>query len=202
VIDDGASTTATTSAVLSLYGTGAYTMQLSNSSDFSSSTWIPYSTVLPWTLTSGDGIKTVTVNYRNVQGTAIGSASDTIDLVTGQVLGASTGSGASCGLYLYKYIKLGSANDPVEVKKLQTFLNQELGTHLTVTGYYGLLSYAAVQQFQLKYNQSVLAPWVPYGLPSATDPTGYVFKTTRRMINNIVCPPLNLPLPNLSSSVQ
>jgi peptidoglycan hydrolase-like protein with peptidoglycan-binding domain len=105
-------------------------------------------------------------------------------------------------LYLYKYIRLGADNDPVEVTKLQKFLNQNLGADLPVTGYYGLATYAAVQQFQLKYNESVLAPWVPYGLPAATDATGYVFKTTRREINNIVCPPLNLPLPDLSSSAS
>ena len=200
-IDGGIPTTATTSATLSLYGTGAYTMELSNSTDFSSSTWIPYATVMPWILTSGDGEKTVYVNYRNVQGQEIGSANASINLITGapatggQVLGAAT----SCGLYLRTYIHplAKQLNDPSEVKKLQIFLNGNLGINLPITGYYGFLTIAAVNRFQLKYNESVLAPWVPYGLPSAMDPTGYVYKTTQRWINVLMCPPLDLPLPHL-----
>ena len=196
-VDGGAPTTATTSATLSLYGTDAYTMELSNSNNFSSSTWIPYATSLPWVLTPGDGTKTVYVNYRNVGGSAIGSANDSIQLVTGQVLGASTSTTASCGLYLHEYIRLGAQNNPSEVTKLQTFLNQNLGINLPVTGFYGPATYQAVKQFQVKYHASVLAPWVSYGLPSEMDSTGYVYKTTKRWINNLVCPPLNIPLPVL-----
>ncbi len=111
----------------------------------------------------------------------------------GQVLGAST----SCGIYLYSYIKLGANNDPNEVKKLQTFLNNHMGANLPVTGFYGPLTYRAVEQFQVKYHSDVLAPWVPHGLQSDTTPTGYVYKTTQRWINHIVCSELNLPLPQL-----
>ena len=114
---------------------------------------------------------------------------------SGQVLGAST----SCGLYLDQYIHpiRKYLNDPAEVKKLQIFLNENLGLSIPVTGYYGSLTIAAVDQFQVKYSGNVLLPWVPYGLPNQVTPTQYVYKTTQRWINLIMCPPLNLPLPQL-----
>jgi uncharacterized repeat protein (TIGR01451 family) len=197
-IDGDAPTTSTTSATLALYGTGAYEMDLSNGSSFSSSTWQPYATTLPWTLTPGAGEKTVSVLYRNVQGVVIGSAHASIDLIQGQVLGASTSTvPASCGIYLNSYIKLGANNDPTEVKKLQSFLNENLGTTLPLTGYYGSETYKAVEDFQVKYNVGVLSPWVPFGLPSDTTPTGYVYKTTKWKINMLVCPSLDLPMPQL-----
>lgn len=192
-IDHGASTTTTTDSTLSLYGTGAYTMENSNSSNFSSSTWQPYATTLPWILTSGSGEKTVYAKYRNIQGNVLATVNASIDLVQGQVLGAST----TCGLYLTSYIKLGKNNDSLEVKKLQAFLDENLGINIPITGYYGPLTYKAVEEFQVKYNGTVLAPWVPYGLQSETTPTGYVYKTTQRWINLLMCSALNIPMPSL-----
>jgi hypothetical protein len=190
--------------MLSLYGTGAYTMELSNSSDFSGSTWIPYATTLPWTLTSGNGEKTVYVNYRNVQGAAVGSANDSIELAAGEVLGASTtgggqvlGAEAACGSYLNDYIRSGWNNDPSEVKKLETFLNGNLGINLPVTGVYGQDDFNAVERFQVKYGSHVLAPWISLGLPNQTTPTGFVYQTTKWWINNLHCETLNLQMPPL-----
>jgi uncharacterized repeat protein (TIGR01451 family) len=113
----------------------------------------------------------------------------------GQVLGAS----ASCGLYLTQYIHpvRKDLNDPTEVKKLQTFLNMNLGSNLPVTGYYGPQTIAAVDQFQVKYHSEVLQPWLNYGLPTEYTPTQYVYKTTQRWINLIMCSSLNLPIPQL-----
>ncbi len=195
-INGGASSTATTSVMLSLYGTEAYTMEVSNTSDFSSSTWIPYSTTLPWIITSGSGQKTVYVQYRAVTGTTMGTANASIDLIQGRI-GKVLGASISCGVYLDSYIRLGADNDPTQVKKLQLFLNQNLGTNLPITGYYGRLTYHAVEQFQVKYKETVLLPWIPYGLANETTPTGYVYKTTKRWINELMCPPLDLPLPQL-----
>ncbi len=81
-IDNGASSTPTQSVTLSLYGTEAYTMEISNISDFSSSTWIPYVTSLPWTLASSTGEQTVYIQYRAIGGTIVGSAEASIDLTT------------------------------------------------------------------------------------------------------------------------
>ena len=72
-----------------------------------------------------------------------------------------------------------------------------LGANLPVTGVYDLATYHAVEQFQVKYNSSVLSPWVPYGLTNDSTPTGYVYKTTRRWINLLMCSALNIPMPNL-----
>ena len=126
-----------------------------------------------------------------------------------QVLGAATeateeGQGTettiSCGPYLLKFIKWGINNDPEEVKKLQAFLNEYLNLDLPLSGIYDQATYEAVKQFQLLLKDEVLTPWVNIGcLPSNTTPTGYVYLTTTRAINNIVCPELHLPMPNLSS---
>ncbi len=127
-------------------------------------------------------------------GTVLGNSTSTATS-TGQVLGAST----SCGLYLDQYIHpiRKDLNSPVEVKKLQVFLNQNVGTNLPITGYYGPLTIAAVNQFQVKYNNEVLKPWLTYGLPTQYTPTSYVYKTTQRWINLIMCSSLNLPVPQL-----
>jgi LPXTG-motif cell wall-anchored protein len=110
----------------------------------------------------------------------------------GQVAGAST----TCGPYLLKFIKLGADNDPVEVKKLQLFLNGYLGLNLPVSGIYDQATYEAVKQFQLLLKNEVLAPWVVINcLPSEEMATGYVYRTTTRAINNIFCP---TPIPDVS----
>jgi len=110
----------------------------------------------------------------------------------GEVAGAST----TCGPYLLKFIKLGADNDPVEVKKLQSFLNGYLGLNLPVNGIYDQATYEAVKQFQLLLKNEVLAPWVVINcLPSEEIATGYVYRTTTRAINNIFCP---TPIPDVS----
>jgi len=113
----------------------------------------------------------------------------------GQVLAASS----TCGVYLTSYISpmRKDVNNPNEVKKLQIFLNDNLEADLPVTGYYGPLTIAAVNRFQVKYRSAVLAPWVPYGLPNDTTPTGYVYKTTQSWINFLVCPSLGFLPPQL-----
>lgn len=116
----------------------------------------------------------------------------------GVVLGTSTESTstASCGPLLHNYLRLGSHNDASEVQKLQNFLNANLGTKLA-SGVFDTDTDAAVKTFQLKYWDEVLKPWVPTGLKNDHTPTGYVYKTTLRKINNLACPALNLPTPSL-----
>lgn len=112
----------------------------------------------------------------------------------GEVLGTST---VSCGPLISSYMRIGRANNADEVKKLQTFLNTLMDAKLPVTGFFGSLTDKAVRNFQVKYNTEVLTPWVPHGLPSANTSTGYVYKTTQRMINNLFCESLKLPIPTL-----
>jgi hypothetical protein len=127
----------------------------------------------------------------------------------GAVLGASTGGGsgepagevlgeATCGgPLLTDYMRMGMANDPEQVKLLQQFLNDHMGANLPASGFFGQLTHDAVSNFQVKYWEEILKPWVPYGLPSDHTPTGYVYKTTKRMINNLACPELQEPMPQL-----
>ncbi|TSC82774.1 MAG: hypothetical protein G01um101420_132 [Parcubacteria group bacterium Gr01-1014_20] len=110
----------------------------------------------------------------------------------GQVLGDST----TCGVHLGSFIRRGANNDILQVVKLQEFLNNFEGESLPLTGFYGSLTEGAVRRFQVKNAKDVLLPWVPFG-HDGTSSTGYVYKTTRRALNNLACPALNLPIPLL-----
>lgn len=73
-----------------------------------------------------------------------------------------------------------------------------MGSNLPITGIYDKETMEWVNAFQLKYKEEVLRPWVEIGVHSSEDiPTGYVYKTTLRKINMIMCPELNLGMPNL-----
>jgi hypothetical protein len=94
-INGGAATTPTPSVTLSLYGTEAYTMEVSNTSTFAGATWIPYATALPWTLAPGLGTETVYAQFRSVAGTILGTAQASIDLVSAGTMGSATSSSPS-----------------------------------------------------------------------------------------------------------
>jgi len=110
---------------------------------------------------------------------------------TGVVLGASTTTipslppsspdYSSCSAYLTAFIGTGENNDPTQVMRLQTFLNTYEGATLTVNGIYDAPTLAATMAFQKKYGTDILHPW---GIGA---PTGYVYLTTRREINEIYC---------------
>ena len=83
--------------------------------------------------------------------------------------------------YLLEYIKLGSVNNPVEVEKLERFLNEFEGENLAVDGIYDQTDYEAVKRFQVKYREDILDPW------NHDEATGYVYITTKKKINEIYC---------------
>ncbi len=115
---------------------------------------------------------------------------------SGEVLGASTDD--SCKV-ITTYIKIGQDNNVEDVKTLQSFLNTNLGINLPTTGFYGALTLQAVNEFQLKYSDDVLKPWVDLGLHSSEEiATGYVYKTTQFTINTMLCPELEIPAPVLN----
>ncbi|MFT5849794.1 MAG: hypothetical protein ACI9H6_000613 [Patiriisocius sp.] len=103
----------------------------------------------------------------------------------GIVLGAAT---TQCSIYLYDYMREGIANDVFEVQKLQIFLISQGAYLLPITGVFDAATDAAVRQFQATHQGDVLLPWFEAGLATDANPTGYVYKTTRWKINNIVCP--------------
>lgn len=102
-------------------------------------------------------------------------------LPPGEVLGA-TDTPQQCNEYLQGYIRPNAINNQEEVIKLQKFL-RDLGgfPNLAVTGSYDEATIAAIRTFQSTYNSSILAPW------GISQPTGYVYYTTRKVINEIYC---------------
>lgn len=116
----------------------------------------------------------------------------------GSVLGATTDESLMCAPYLNEYIKFGANNNPDEVRKLQTFLNEFFGVNNPVTGFYGPITFEMVKKFQSNQEAGTLIPWALAGVPT-DGPTGYVYKTTKRWINILKCPEMvnTLPLPNL-----
>ena len=84
--------------------------------------------------------------------------------------------------YLLGYLKMGENNNPEEVIKLQSFLKGTFGfSELVVTGIFDQSTLEAVMDFQSAYQNDVLSPW------GTSQPTGYVYITTSKKINEIVC---------------
>lgn len=103
------------------------------------------------------------------------------------VLGASTDT---CP-FLVDHMQMGAQNDPMEVMKLQLFLNifKDMygGTANPVTGTFGIITDTNVKAFQTHFRSEVLEPWFNQGIVGHTKPTGFVYKTTLWKINDIVC---------------
>ena len=115
-------------------------------------------------------------------GSSRGSSSGSNNLVafTGinpMVLGATT---TSCPL-ITDYLKFGGSNDPIQVTKLQIFLNASEKAGISVNGTFDQKTEDAVKDFQKKYMTDILGPW------DATRATGFVFITTQNKINQLAC---------------
>ena len=118
-------------------------------------------------------------------GSVGGAVFNIVSTPQGQVLGEST-----CGAYLNEYLRYGYNNNSEEVKKLQTFLNTNLGLSLEVSGEFDTATETAVKAFQVKESTSVLSPW------KISKATGIVYLSTRNHINNLMCEKLKSPTPN------
>lgn len=95
----------------------------------------------------------------------------------GQVLGIAT----ECPAYLNSFMQYDAENDIVEVLKLQQFLNTFESANVSENGDFDLVTHQAVKTFQDKYRDEVLLPW------GMEQPSGYVYLTTRKKINEIYC---------------
>ncbi len=93
----------------------------------------------------------------------------------GEVLGAT-----SCA-YLRDYLRRDWKNDPIEVLKLQSFLNVFEKESLSYTSVFDEPTYQAVSRFQNKYFYDILEPW------GHDAPTGFVYILTKKKINEIYC---------------
>lgn len=106
-----------------------------------------------------------------------------------QVLGAATSTAAApqCGRLLYTFMQQGEDAPEQQIQLLQIFLNGQ-GYLVPVTGEFDAATDQAVRDFQAAHQADVLDPWYEAGLMDHQNPTGYVYRTTRWKINNIVCP--------------
>jgi hypothetical protein len=105
--------------------------------------------------------------------------------------GSTTIAGALSCPFMTQYILSnhiaslpGHVNDPAEIRKLQTFLiAYENDTNVTVNGVLDAATIAGIDAFQQKYLTQVMGPW------NSNAPSGDVYITTLREINEIVCGP-------------
>src|SRR3989344_4623940 len=111
----------------------------------------------------------------------------------GSVLGATTTEAVvegeatttpeviSCDTYLTAFIKAGQKNDAEQVTRLQSVLKNYEEADVEENGEYDAKTLAAVKVFQGKYASEILTPW------GIQKPTGYVFLTTRKKVNEVYC---------------
>lgn len=125
------------------------------------------------------------VNSQPSLGRVLGAASSTVP-----TLGVDSTTPLSCSALLTTYMRMGKKNDPTQVMRLQQFLKDH-GYNVSVTGYFGPITRAAVMKFQQDHANDILAPW------GIKDPTGYVYKTTLFEINKVACPTLNAEAPQI-----
>ena len=118
------------------------------------------------------------------QGTLVGGQGGGVQ----QVLGAAT---SQCP-FLIDYMQIGWENDPIEVAKLQLFLNIFKdtfgGTDNPITREFDATTDRNVKAFQSHYRSEILDPWYLRGIVPHYEPTGFVYKTTLWKINSIICP--------------
>lgn len=85
-INSGAAVANNSAVALTIGATNAAKMAISNSSDFSGAAWEAYAIIKAWTLTSGDGVKTVYIKFQDSAGIATAAISDTITLDTSIII--------------------------------------------------------------------------------------------------------------------
>jgi len=173
-------------------------VEISNDPTSPTSSWYGVEPSYPWTLPGGQGVKTVYVSYRpNPSSPITASGNASIFLDTGASILSEPALACNGSLYLTEYVLTNRDNSSDAVIKLQRFLNAQMGASLIVNGMYDAETQAAVDKFQLTFNQEILQPWINYGLPNINTPTSQTYKTTQRWINILSCPGLNLPIPKL-----
>ncbi|MCR4334126.1 MAG: peptidoglycan-binding protein [Patescibacteria group bacterium] len=105
----------------------------------------------------------------------------TLFIISYQIVSAQvTTSEPGCN-YIQNYLSFGSEVASDDILKLQLFLNSHENEKLSTNGIFRMETKQAVERFQMKYKDSILAPW------GITSPTGYVFITTKNKINELYC---------------
>ncbi|MBU4579911.1 fibronectin type III domain-containing protein [Patescibacteria group bacterium] len=85
-INSGAVSTNNPAVTLTIGATNAAKMTISNNSNFTGAVWEAYATSKAWTLTSGDGTKTVYIKFQDIYGVATAAISDAITLDTSIII--------------------------------------------------------------------------------------------------------------------
>jgi hypothetical protein len=177
-VNAGAITTSSLSVTVTLGASGATQMIVSNDAGFGGASWESYATTKPWTLTTGDGLKTVYVKFRDAAGNMSSAISDSITVSgTGTVAVVSneptqgcsgnnqynTSTGALCinntgnngnqgstghGPYNFGTKVLKNGSKGEAVKELQRFLNAKLFLGLVVDGKLGPKTIAVIKKWQ------------------------------------------------------
>ncbi|MFA5936804.1 MAG: peptidoglycan-binding domain-containing protein [Candidatus Paceibacterota bacterium] len=172
-INAGVAAASSLSATLTLAATDATQMLISNDAGFAGASWETYATSKAWTLTSGDGVKTVYAKFRDAALNMSVAVSDTITVSgTGTIAVVSneptdgcsgnnqynTSTGALCinnvgatahGLYNFGTTTLKNGSKGEAVKELQRFLNAKLNLGLVIDGALGPKTIAVIKQWQL-----------------------------------------------------
>jgi len=86
----------------------------------------------------------------------------------------------SCPL-LTSYLQFGKSNNASDVTKLQAFLKESQGINVAINGVFDQQTENAVRAFQAKYLSQVMGPW------GVKQPSGYVYITTVKKINELAC---------------
>jgi peptidoglycan hydrolase-like protein with peptidoglycan-binding domain len=95
----------------------------------------------------------------------------------------------SCSQLINTYIRYGGTNNSKDVEELQFFLKTLEGFEdVSETGVYDEATYNAVRSFQTKYASDILDPW------GMSTPSGYVYYTTQKKVNEIWCDDLDFSL--------
>ena len=83
--------------------------------------------------------------------------------------------------YLESYLSVYRNNDVDQMLRLQTFLKEQEGFDVKLSGIFDSSTMIAVRKFQIRYSEDILKPW------ELARPTGNVSITTRHKINDLSC---------------
>jgi len=187
-INSGATSTASQIVTLQFSSSGATQMAISNSSDFSAISWEAYTVSKEWTLTEGDGAKTVYAKFKNSSGNVSSIVSDTIALsvssetATEETTGEMTSSEETAQIVPYSQVMDGDiiqcqlSPNPFAVYVVKAVGDTKYIRHivsLEIFDYYGHLKWENLKQVDSLNNYS-LSGWVRHntgenGTSAATD---------------------------------
>lgn len=168
-INNGQPVTSSQTVTLSLKaGSNTKNMAISNTQDFANSGQEPYLPTKQWTLSDGNGVKTVYAKFYTQYGQASQIVFATITLATPQATNTSikVSPGNACaGVIFKRTLSPGSIGS--DVKCLQTILNSDPATKVATKGVgspghetnlFGNATMQALNKFQEKYAKEILTP--------------------------------------------